>query len=418
MKSTSRSRDQVNRKAVKDFSDVIGGDFKEAIRIGVHQYLQDLLLQLVEALMSGEMDEICGPRYQRNPDRTHTRHGFQQGQIVNSNGSKERIEKPRARRIDTNTEAVLTTYEAFNDRAVLDERALSMISAGVSERQFQNILGKGLSKNGASRSTVSRSVIASTMAALKEFEERRWERTNFVALLFDGVKVGRTMVVACVGVDLGGSKHILGIQPGATENAVVCRDLIRNLIDRGLNPDGHYLFVVDGSKALRAAIKERFGNEAVFQRCQEHKIRDVEGYLSFKDKKRIRSKMTAAYNTRSYQAASQKLQSIRGELSVISEKALNSLTEGLEDTLTLHRLKIWGGLRDSLRTTNIIESAFASLRKRTSNITNWQEEAQIERWMAHCLLKIEERFRRVPGHRSLTRLRRSLKEVYSAKQTP
>jgi transposase-like protein len=225
------------------------------------------------------------------------------------------------------------------------------------------------------------------------------------------------MVVACVGVDLSGRKHVLGVHPGATENAIVCRDLIRKLIDKGLDVDGNYLFVVDGSKSLRSAIKEKFGKEAIFQRCQEHKIRDMQAYLPFKLKDSYRSKLQAAYNTRSYKHASERLQQLRIKLSLISQQAERSLVEGLEDTLTLHSLGIWGGLKDSLRTTNIIESTFASLRRKTTNVSNWQDEPQVNRWMAQGLLQIEKRYRRVPGHRTLSRLKANLNKKYNASQT-
>lgn len=416
MKSTSRSKNQVNRHLVKSLGKVLGSDFKEAIQVGVRQYLQSLLLQIAEALMAGEVKELCGEEYERNPNRTFTRHGYQKGVVALPDGSKTAIEKPRARNVKTNSEAALETYNAFADKTFLDERALVLIGAGVSEREFERVLEKGLKKKGVSRSAISRRVIRSTLDSLKTFEERTWDKVRFVALLLDGVRIGKKMVVACVGVDLSGRKHVLAIQPGATENAIVCRDLIRKLIERGLNVDGNYLFVVDGSKALRAAVVERFGEEAVFQRCQEHKIRDVEGYLPVKDRLRFRLRIQGAYNIRSYREASKRLQSIRSDLSLLSEQAVRSFTEGLEDTLTLHKLGIWGGLRDSLKTTNIIESAFSILRRKTSNVTNWQDEPQINRWMAHGLMTAEQRFKRVQGHRTLTRLRKALEHCYSASQ--
>lgn len=417
MKSTSRSKAPVNRKSVSDLAELLGGDIKEAIRVGVREYLQTLLLQVAEALMAGEVSELCGPRYERNAERSHVRHGFQKGVIIGSDGAKIQVERPRARTTKTHREAALKTYEALNDREVLDERVLALISAGVSERQFANVLERGLKKKGVSRSTVSRSVVRSTLESVRVFQNRTWEKHRFVALLFDGVRLGRSLVVTCVGVDLSGRKHVLGVQPGATESEIVCRDLIRNLVEKGLNVDGNYLFIVDGSKALRKAIEERFGKEAVVQRCQEHKIRDVLAYLPYPERDRFRSRMQGAYNIRSYDQASKRLQSIRSDLSLISGQAVSSFTEGLEDTLTLHKLRIWGGLRDALRTTNIIESAFASLRNKTRNVTNWQDEPQIDRWLAHGLLQAEQRFRRVPGHRTLTRLRRALNDCYSASQS-
>ncbi|MBX9671141.1 MAG: transposase [Candidatus Obscuribacterales bacterium] len=416
MKSTSRSNSEVNRHRVKALTKLLGSDFKEAIEVGVRQYLQTLLLQIAQSLMAGEIMELCGEEYERDPKRTFTRHGYQKGVIALPDGSKTAIERPRARNVKSRSEAVLETYNAFADKAFLDERTLALIGAGVSERALKRVLEKGLDRKGVSRSAVSRRVIRSTLDSLKVFEERTWDKVRFVALLFDGVSVGNRMVVACVGIDLSGRKHVLGIQPGATENAIVCRDLIRKLVDRGLDVDGNYLFVLDGSKALRAAIVERFGKEVIVQRCQEHKIRDVEAYLPVKDRHKFRLRIQGAYNTRSYREASKRLQAIRSDLSLLSEQAVRSFIEGLEDTLTLHKLGIWGGLRDSLKTTNIIESAFSTLRRKTSNVTSWQDEPQINRWMAHGLMAAEQRFKRVPGHRTLTRLRKALEHCYSAQQ--
>jgi putative transposase len=414
MSSTPRSRNHVNRQPVNELAKLVGNDHEEALRKGIHIYLQEIFLDIAKALMAGEVKDLCGDMHERVSDRTFTRHGFQEGLVSTMDGAKVNIERPRVRNVKTNQEASLETYAALNDRDLLDERALALISAGVSERQFIKVLQKGIKKKGVSASSISRRVLRSAAVAMAEFEQRRWNKHKFIALFFDGVRMGQYLVVACVGVDLSGRKHVLAIQPGATENERVCRDLIRNLIDKGLDVDGQYLFIVDGSKGLRAAIREKFGKEAVFQRCQEHKIRDVEAYLPFKEREKIRSKMQAAYNCRTYQEASERLQEVRSSLAIFSEQAVRSITEGLEDSLTLHKLGIWGGLKSALRTTNIIESTFSTLRRRTRNVSNWQDESQIQRWMAQGLMDAESRFRKVPGRRSLTRLRQKLGEKYKA----
>jgi putative transposase len=414
MKRTPRVDDHVNRHEVKKVAEILGSDYKTAMQQGVREYLDVICIKLLKAFMQGEITELCGIRYAHDPQRQFTRHGYQKGAVTVLGGGKQPIERPRARNVGTGAEAVLDTYETFSNSQVLDEQTLALLGAGVSSRQFEKTIENRLRRRGISASAVSRRVIRSAQDSLEKFEQRRWDKTRFVSLLFDGVRVGNVMVIACIGVDLGGKKQVLGVHPGATENARVCRDLIRKLVDRGLDPDGHYLFVVDGSKALRAAIVETFGQEAVIQRCQEHKIRDVQAYLPFAMREKVRTKLQAAYNTRSYREASERLQEVRSQLGKY-EQAKNSLTEGLEDTLTLHRLGIWGGLKDSLRTTNIIESAFASLRKKTRNVTNWQDEPQVNRWMAHGLLDIEQRFRTVQGRRTLTRLKQRLEQAYSAR---
>jgi len=384
---------------------------------GVKEYLERRCLEFIEDVIRVEVESLCGLRYEHDPERAHTRYGYQPGLVTALQGGKQPINKPRVRNVQTGKEAVLRTYQAFRDNRLIDEHTIALIDAGVSTRQLKNTFKKTLRKRGISASAVSQRIIKSTELAHKHFSERRWDQVRFVALLLDGVRFGDSLVLACVGVDLSGGKHVLGVHPGGSEQEIVCTKFLRKLIDRGLDPDGNYLFVVDGSKGLRNAIQNCFGREALLQRCQQHKIEDVLGHLPFKERERTRAQLQAAYNTRSYVQASERLQNIRSKLSRY-EQAKNSLTEGLEDTLTLHKLGIWGGLKDALRTTNIIESTFSTLRRKTRNVTNWQNEEQVNRWIAQGLLKVEQGYRRVPGYRTLTRLRSKLDAHYTALHSP
>jgi transposase-like protein len=397
--------------------DLLGSDFKRVVKEGVEEYMQDLLRKLLDAWMQSEVEQLCGQRYSHIADRVCVRHGSQPGVVTALGTGKTTIMKPRVRNVKTKKEVKLDTYAAFGEKGLLNEKVLALVEAGVSTRELQRTIKKTLRNGGVSSSAISRTVANSAELALKHFEQRMWRNTAFVALLFDGVRLGNTLLLACIGIDSSGRKHVLGIHPGGSEQEVVCTKFVRKLIDRGLNPDGNYLFVIDGAKGLRNAIQNCFGQNALIQRCQEHKIRDVEGHLPFKLRSHIRTQLQAAYNTRSYAEASRRLQKVRSSLGRY-EQAKNSLTEGLESSLTLHKLGIWGGLKDSLRTTNIIESTFSSLRQKTRNVTNWQNEPQAIRWAASGLLKIEERYRRVPGHRTLTRLRQKLDLHYSASQSP
>jgi putative transposase len=323
-------------------------------------------------------------------------------------GVKEPIEKPRVRTADGKHEIDLETYSRFSRTEPLSDNALALVGSGVSTRRFHKTVRAELRHQGISKSAVSRRVIAATHKSLQQFLQRSLAGKKFVALLIDGVRLGKTMVIAAIGVDKSGLKHVLGWQLGSSESAVCCRDLLRKLIAQGLDCERDYLFVLDGSKALKAAVQEHFGMSATIQRCQEHKIRDVEGYLPGKYKKRFRVLLQAAFNEPTYKHASDRLQKIRSQLLSISEPAANSLTEGLEHTLTLHRLGITGGVRQSLRTTNIIESAFSRLRDKTRNVSNWSDCEQVERWLAFGLSHAEQGFRRLPGYRQLSRLERQI----------
>lgn len=416
MGRSSRAAKQVNNIPTQDLQALLSQDFENAIRVGVNQYLADLGLAIVQALMQGEVDNLCGVKNSRKTQGEAVRWGTQQG-VVQVRGAKEHIQRPRVRTKDGKSEIDLETYSAFNKKSVLSEEILVAVGAGVSTRQYQSIVGTELRKHGVSRSAVSRRVIEQSSHALELFRARRWDRTNFVALLLDGVRIGKQMVIAAVGVDLSGCKHVLGWRIGSTENEVVCRDLIRQLIDAGLKIDNDYLFVIDGSKALLQAIRATFGMNVQVQRCQEHKIRDVEGYLPFKHRAGFRAKLQTAFNERTYKKASDRLQNIRSQLLIISEPAANSLTEGLEHTLTLHRLDIRGGVRESLRTTNIIEAAFSRLRQHTRNVNSWSDAEQVNRWLALGLARVEKGFRRLPGYRQLAKLNKKVKE-HTALQNP
>ena len=361
------------------------------------------------------MENLCGKKYERDSNRGAVRWGSQPG-TIQIRGTKERIAKPRVRTADGKNEIDLETYAAFNRKSAIQDEVIARIGSGVSTRRYVQTIQKELRKRGVSKSAVSRQIIAASKLALDAMMQRRWDGMHFVALMFDGIRIGKTHVVASIGIDKSGRKHILGWNLGSTENHVVCRDLIRRLVECGLDVDSPYLFVIDGSKALLLAIKETFGVHAVVQRCQEHKIRDVEGYLGAKQAKLFRIKLQTAYNEKSYHAASKRLQKIRWELLSVSEKAANSLTEGLESTLTLHRLGIAGGVRESLRTTNIIESSFARLRQYTRNVTNWSDGDQVERWLAFGLLKVEAGYRQLPGYRQLARLHEMLAKELTALQ--
>jgi len=416
MTRSTRTRVPVKSPYTERLQDVLGPEFETVVRRGVSELFAEIGLAVAEAIMIGEVDSLCGAKHARKEAGQPVRWGQQQG-VIQARGTKECVSKPRVRTADGSKEVELKTYRAFNRASVLSDRTMALIGSGVSARQYVNTVQKDLRKHGVSRSAVSRRVIESTQQSLEKFQARKWHGHKFVAILIDGVRVGKVMVVAAVGVDKAGRKHVLGWNPGSTESEVVCRDLIRRLIESGLSTQRDYLFVVDGSKALSAAVKLTFGDHASIQRCQEHKIRDVEGYLPVKDRTRFREKLQAAYNQTTYQQAGKKLELVRQQLLVISLPAAGSLVEGLENTLTLHRLGISGGVRESLRTTNIIESTFARLRQHTRNVTNWTEHGQVERWLAFGLLKAEAGYRQLPGFRQLAKLERKLVAVQTALQT-
>lgn len=406
-KSSSGSMFAVNAQHTKRLLQVLKMDWQHAIQLLPEDLYGDFSKFMIRLLMEAEVITKCGDRYQRMTNRSCVRHGAQNGSVV-MHGGRESIERPRLRTADQKTEVPLQTYQAFNKKAILEQHALAAILAGVPTRYYAKLLERQLRKNGVSKSSVSRKALAATKVQLDQFLQRRFDQLPLRVLILDGIHVGKRHLVVCIGIDNNGRKHLLSVRLGATENFVVCRDLVSDLIARGLDPTGKYLFVIDGSKALIQTVTATFGDDTAIQRCQEHKIRDVEGYLPGKYRKQFRAQIQAAYNEISESDASKRLQAIRLKLMQISEAAANSLTEGMRETLTLHRLGITGSLRKSLRTTNIIESAFSAARRRMKNPVRHRNEASIQAWTIRALLVAEKHFRTLPGHRQIAKLRQKL----------
>lgn len=386
-------------------------NLKSVITDGINDYIGSGTRLLLELLLHAEAEELCGKWHEHDNEREFVRWGTEQGKAF-IDGAKRPLERPRIR-VARNMnggggEVQLETYKAMNRNELLDGPLVAAILAGVSARRYASIVSRGLEAKGISKSTVSRKAIAKTKPMVEEFRCSKLDKLDIVVLLFDGIHVAKRQMIACIGIDMSGRKHVLGLRVGATENDIVCRDLIREMQERGLRTDKKYLFVIDGSKALANTIRAAFGQDVAIQRCQEHKIRDVQGYVPKKMRAETREKLQAAYNQTSEKAAWKRLSKFRDELSIISENAVNSLTEGLYETLTVHRLGVTGLLRKSLRTTNIMESAFSSVRRYMGRVSSFEDEAQIELWITRSILEAERHFRPLKGCRQLRKLRKNL----------
>jgi len=424
-KSCPSSDGRVNRFSAKqreELLEILGPlDLKKIISDGINDYIGSGTRLLLKLLMEAEAKELCGKAYSRSEERKAKRWGREKGTAIVS-GNKRAIERPRLRvwrnlNEDGKGEVQLETYRAMNRAELLDGPLMATILAGVSARQYARIVSHGLEAKGVGKSSISRKAIKATKPTVEQFRKRSLEQLDLVVLLFDGINIARKQMIVCIGIDLNGRKHVLGLRVGATENDIVCRDLIRDLVERGVNPENKYLFVVDGSKALVNAIRAAFGQGVAVQRCQEHKIRDVQAYLPVRQRREFREKLQAAYNQRTEKGALDRLSKIRHELSLISDNAVNALTEGMYETLTVHRLGITGLLRQSLRTTNIMESAFSSVRRYMGRVSRFKDETQIELWVTRSILEAERHFRPLSGSRQLKCLQENLLK-YESKGTP
>jgi len=409
--SGSKSRVKVDAKQMEQLVAVLRPNIKDIVKEGVDSYIGNGTRFMLELLIHAETQERCGKWHSRPQKREAARWGTEKGTAI-IGGAKREVERPRVRAIrDLNSrggEVQLETYQAMNRTELLDGPLTAAILSGVSARRYAQIISRGLEAKGVSRSSISRKAIAATKPTVEQFRRRTLEQLDLVVLILDGIHIGKRHMIVCMGIDMNGHKHVLGLRTGATENEIVCRDLIRDLIARGLRADKQYLVVVDGSLPLIKAIRAAFGQEVAIQRCQEHKIRDVQSYVPVKLRAQLRYKLQAAYNQKSEKAALKRLEQIRSELWLISENAVNSLTEGMYETLTVHRLGITGFLRKSLRTTNIIESTFSSVRRYQGGVTRFRDQAEMELSVARSILEAERHFRTLRGYRQLKKLRERL----------
>ncbi len=272
---------------------------------------------------------------------------------------------------------------------------------GVSTRQYEEVRPEMAATVGVSRSSISRQAIEGGAEQLRQLRERRWDGAEFLVLYLDGQRFGEHHVLSAVGVDRMGVKHVLGIHLGATENAAAVKRLLTSLRDQGLPTDRKYLFVIDGAKALRAAIEEVFGPDQPVQRCRNHKVRNVLDELPREQHAQAQNLMRAAWRTTDADEGMKRLEQLARFLEHGHESAARSLREGMSEMFTIQRLQLPPSLYKCLGTTNVIESPQSGVQKRTNNVTRWRTADMVERWVASAWLLTEKHFRKVVGHKDL-----------------
>jgi putative transposase len=296
-------------------------------------------------------------------------------------------------------EVRLGSYELFHRGEPLTETVWEKLMLGLSTRKYGQAVRQFTEAYGLEKSAVSEHFIEASRAKLKQLMERRLDKLRFCALLIDGTPFEGQLMIAVLGIGQDGRKTILGIRQGATENATVVSELLEELAQRGLDFSETRLYVLDGGKALSAAVKSHAGESALIQRCQVHKRRNVLDHLSDEHKAAVAAKLNEAYATEDYDAAKQALHRLHRELMDFNPSAARSLAEGLEETLTVHRLHVPPQLRKTLASTNVIESAFSVVERVCANVKRWHPGDQRERWVGSGLLVAEKQFRRVRGHK-------------------
>jgi transposase-like protein len=321
-------------------------------------------------------------------------------------GQKVPIERPRVRRTG-DREIRLGSYEMFHRGEPLTETVWEKLMLGLSTRRYGQAVREFAEAYGLEKSAISEHFIEASRSKLKESMERRLEKKKFCALLIDATPFAGQRMVAALGIAQDGRKMILGIRQGATENATVVGELLGDLMNRGLDFSQPRLYVLDGGKALSAAVKKHAGESAAIQRCQVHKRRNVLDHLAEEHKPSVARRLNAAYALQDHAAAKLALTTLPGELMEINPSAARSLEEGMEETLTVHRLHIPPQLRRTLASTNIIESAFSVVERVRANVKRWHGGDQRERWVGSGLLAAEKQFRKVQGYKLIPILLRT-----------
>src|SRR5205807_628999 len=339
------------------------------LRKGVGELVRQAGLQLMELSMQEEVRELVGERSQRQAERTANRWGSEQGYCVVM-GQKVPVRRPRVRTVE-DKEVCLGSYEMFHRGEPLTETVWEKLMLGLSTRKYGQAVREFTEAYGLEKSAVSEHFIEASRAKLKDMMESRLDKLRLCALLIDATPFEGQQMVAALGIGQDGRKTILGIRQGATENATVVGELLGDLMNRGLDFSTPRLYVLDGGKALHAAVKKYAGESAPIQRCQVHKRRNVLDHLTDEQKPAVARKLNAAYALEEYAAAREALNGLHHELMHLNPSAARSLGEGLEETLTVHRLHVPQQLRLTLASTNVIESAFSIVERVCLNVKRW-----------------------------------------------
>ena len=364
----------------------------------------------IEAVLTLSAQEVAGAKHPGKQAGEIRWYGHQRTTVPLSN-RKLRVEKPRLRRKGRGPgqEVEIPAYEAILENSCLGRRILEILMMGISTRHYQRILPQMAETVGISKSNISREFVEASAQSLKELCERRFDDHDLLIVYIDGLQYGSIHVVAALGVDSQGHKHVLGLREGASENAEVVTDLLADLVERGLTPERRRLFVIDGSKALRVGIRRVFGSGSPVQRCRNHKVRNVLGYLPKDRQADVEVAMKAAFKLQADEGIA-KLEKLAQWLEREHPSAAGSLREGLAEMFTIHRLGLPKTLRRCLASTNVIESPYSGVREKTGRVKRWRDGQMALRWTASALLSIEKRMRRIMGYQQLWMLEAALQE--------
>lgn len=361
-------------------------------------------LRVLDAMLEEDRTALCGRRYAHQATRTAARAGTVPSEVV-LGGRKITVARPRVRA--AGREVPLPTFQTLAHEDPLNRRVVEQMLVGVATRQYARSLEPvpaGVVSRGTSKSSVSRRFVAKTTAQLRAWQSAPLDGLDLVALLVDGVHIGEHCLVVALGIAADGQKHALGVWEGATENAAVCQSLLANLQSRGLRTDRSLLVILDGALALHKATRAVFGEAALIQRCQIHKLRNILDHLPERQRPWVQAVVRRAYQATDLKVATRLLTDLAKRLDDEYPSAAGSVREGLEETLTVLTLHLSARLQRSLATTNAAESLLSRTRHVKRNVKRWRGGQMMLRWVAAGVLEAVKGFRRLKGHADMPRL--------------
>jgi putative transposase len=384
---------------------------EEQIREELRTRMRASMLEVVYAMFEEEKEQLCGKPWARKEPGQGRRGGTEKGSVY-FEGQRVPVTYPRV--VDEHGSRAVGTYQALRSYDLLDPEVQTRLMRGVSTRDYSQVITKLAEGTGLGKDTVSRAFIRASKRSLEEINGRDLSKHLFVAVFIDGISFGKdTTLVVAMGVTLEGQKVLLGLQEGHTENSTVVGTLLDNLADRKLALTDRFLAVLDGAKALKAAVLARWKGRVVIQRCQVHKKRNVCEHLTPPYARELKRRLNAAYGLASYEEAKKFMDNTLRWLEQISEPAAASLREGLEETLTVVKLGLPDLLRKTFSSTNPIESILEGVRYRTHRVKRWRtgKGQMVARWASSALLVVEKRLHKVKGASLLNSLVQALAKV-------
>jgi transposase-like protein len=368
--------------------------------------------QVLSSMMEQDREELCGPRWKRDPERSAGRTGTTRSEVT-LGGRRIPLKRPRVRSTE-GQEMELPSFRFAASQDPLDRHALNAVACGISTRKYARSLEplpEDVEERSTSKSSVSRRYVAMTTKQMTTWLTKPLGDRHFPIVMIDGIILGDHTVLIALGIDWEGKKQVLGLREGNTENSRVAKALLRDLIDRGLDQERARLFVIDGAKALRSAVRKIFGSLGVVHRCQLHKQRNILGHLPDCLHANVKAVLKEAWTLTDAKVAKRRLERLASSLEADHPGAAASVREGLEETLTLQRLGVGGTLYGKLRSTNAIENLNSGIVTYSRNVKRWQGGSMVLRWVSAGIVEAEKKFRRVQGYRDIAKLTKSLELI-------